>query len=81
MRSSLSWFPWVFAASLALSVVVTLVVQSRSKWVVLRRIQAWRRWPKTMGAVWRALAWWEFRRLPTVAARRRPRQPPPSPPP
>jgi hypothetical protein len=76
-----SWFPVFFASSLALAAAVTLLVQARSKWAVLRRIHGWPGVQQTLRAVGRLLAWWEFRRLPTSAARRRRRQPPPSQPP
>jgi hypothetical protein len=36
-----SWFPAFFAGSLALAALLTPIVQSRSKWAVLRRIRGW----------------------------------------
>jgi hypothetical protein len=76
-----SWFPAFFLGSTLLAAALTLVVQSRSKWAVLQRIRGWPGVQQTLNAVGRALAWWEFRRLPTSAAWRQPRQPPPSQPP
>jgi hypothetical protein len=76
----MEWFSWFFGASLVAVLVVGAVVQSRAKWAVLRRIRSWPGVQPTLDTVGRALAWWEFRRLPTIAARRRSRQPPPSPP-
>jgi hypothetical protein len=77
MRSS--WFVWVLAVPPTLAALITLVVQSRSKWALLRRIHGWPGVKQTLTAVAWAMARWEFRRLPTIA-RRRSRQPPPTPP-
>jgi protein-S-isoprenylcysteine O-methyltransferase Ste14 len=76
-----AWFPAFFAGSLAFAGVLTLVVQSRSKWAVVQRIHGWPGVQQTLHAVGWALAWWEFRRLRTSATRPQPRQPPPSQPP
>jgi hypothetical protein len=83
MRPTLpwTWFPPVFLVSLVLAVVATLLVQSRSKWALLRRVRGWPGVQRALDALGRPLAWWEFRQLPTAPARRRRRQPPPSPPP
>jgi hypothetical protein len=74
------WFPAFFLGSTLLAAALALVVQWRSKWAVLKHIHGWPGVQQTLSAVGRAVAWWEFHRLPTIGARRQPRQPPPSPP-
>jgi hypothetical protein len=77
MRSS--WFAWVLAVPPTLAALVTLVVQSRSKWAVLRRVRLWPGVQRMLDVLGRPFAWWEFRRLPTTPPGRR-SEPPPSPP-
>jgi hypothetical protein len=74
----LGWFSWFFGASLAVAAIVTLIIQLPTKWAVLRRIRGWPGVQATLDTVGRLWASWEFRRLPTIPADRRPQQLPPN---
>jgi hypothetical protein len=74
MESTATWFPWFFGASLVVVFVATLILQSRTKWRILRRI---RRWPGVLDALGRLWAVVEFRRLRTTSGDRLAEQPPP----
>jgi hypothetical protein len=70
----------MFGGTLALAFFGTLLVQSRAKWVLLRRIRRWPGVQATLDLLGRLWARWALRRLPSNPAEWWPDQPPPTPP-